>query len=151
MCNSHPVRLAGKCHGSLCPEDAIWTLDLVSNTWHQRHATGDLLPQAQTCALTVANGHGYALVTQEAPVTGFRIYELDLQSWQWRCVSGLYADFQLNVSGDTIATALVQVQGYSLHLQPSLLAFVFLASQCSWQVTLSHGMLRKHGTSALQC
>ena len=64
------------------------------------------------------NNHGYVLVHEEAPVMGLRIYELDLQSWQWRCVPGLNIDFQLDPDEDTIATALIQVQDATCMVNP---------------------------------
>ena len=118
LSKSGSVCLAGKKDGSICPEDAVWTLDLISNTWDLRHVTGDLPPQAQTLAFTVENNHGYVLVHEEAPVMGLRIYELDLQSWQWLCVPGLNIDFQLDPDEDTIATALIQVQDATCMVNP---------------------------------
>ncbi len=58
-------------------------------TWQKRRATGELPEPHLANALAVVNSKAYALVNDPEGTRRLEVYELDLESWEWRRVPPL--------------------------------------------------------------
>lgn len=64
--------------------EALWTYDIKQGVWQQRQAVGLLPEPRKTMGLAVANGHAYFLARQDNWSESWRVYELDLDTWESR-------------------------------------------------------------------
>lgn len=64
--------------------EALWTFDIIQSAWSQRRATGDLPEPHLVCALATANSRAYVLANDPEGSRRLEVYELDLDSWEWR-------------------------------------------------------------------
>ena len=90
-------------------DDHVWTFNTKSHTWTPHKTSGEQ-PGAHVSepveAMTAVEDHAYVLVQRSE---GMYIYQLDLQTWCWRCLPLAAAPFTWTVDDD-IVTALVQVR-----------------------------------------
>lgn len=64
--------------------EALWTFDITQSAWSQRRATGDLPEPHLVCALALANSRAYVLANDPEGSRRLEVYELNLDSWEWR-------------------------------------------------------------------
>lgn len=67
---------------------ALWSFDIPTQTWQQRHPTGLLPDPHQTQGLAVYNGKAFALVNEPNRSKRLEVFELDLATWHWRKLPG---------------------------------------------------------------
>ncbi len=100
---------------SICPKEAVWTFDTDSCIWQMRPTSGDLPKPYEAHALAVVNSHAYLLTAEEVNSNGLTVHELDLETWQWRCLASpeipyfMDSSMQASAGNDTIAAAVVKV------------------------------------------
>ncbi len=98
------------------PSRALWTLDISTYSWQQRHASGDLPSPERACALTVVQGHAYLLAGDEQD--GMDVFQLDLQTWHWTC---LPCTGTLPMSFCNLSAVVLQVHWHVAAACPALL------------------------------
>lgn len=71
-------------HEHVHATEALWTLAIDTNTWQQRDPSGPLPAPSLAIGLAVFNGLAYVLANEEKMAGCMKVYELDMEAWQWR-------------------------------------------------------------------
>ncbi len=68
------------------PQEALWTFDIKSLTWQERHPSGPLPDPSLACGMAIVTDQLYLLVNDiETPSEHYmKVYQLDLHCWHWR-------------------------------------------------------------------